>query len=110
MARFTLMMLTSAMISRFHVIKNKIDIVTTNEIHLILGFSQYKFVLFNPNGPCFPDNNWAIYSGLSTKLNYYIGGMEYTREAFIVAITNRYPDDMTWILFHQEVLDGTWNG
>jgi len=104
------MMLTIAMINKLHVINDKIDIVATNEIYLIIGFAQYKFVIFNPNGLCFPDNNWAIYSGYGTKPNYYIGGMEYTREAFTVALTNNYPDDMTWILFHQEVLDGEWNG
>ena len=96
--------------NRFHIIKRRAAIVAVNEIHLVANAGQYELILFNPRSKSFPDNNWAIYSGNGSKNYYYINGMEKAKENFVGLLTTDYPDDMTWILFHPEVLDGEWNG
>lgn len=99
------------MINRFHIINGRYDFTVLNEIYLYVD-ELGPVVLFNPYGfgtfEASVQNSWSLYFN-RVGSDYYVMGSEHTRDKFVARLTEEYPDDMTWILFHPEVLDGRWD-
>lgn len=99
--------------NRFHIIKKRGGFVELDQIYLWISGEDPQIV-FNPYGLYDSmgniQNSWAIYLNHTDRPYFYIMGLEYNRESFISQLAEEHPDDMTWILFHPEVLDGRWGG